>query len=552
MAESTTESVDETEYVALIAGPDIKVKSLDDAFSAELNPKGNSVILLKDCTEDVTVESGAFSFYLNGHTLTGCFKLEGGVVNFNGSLAGTTAAGAVSKIQNTGLDGNYALYCNNGNFNLAGAIEITATGENGTAIYTDGSKMTVTGGVTVNGNVETGGQGIISITNGTYNGSLIKGQNTALEVVGGKFKEDPSEFLPDGYVATLTDGYYVVSAEEITLDDLSVDESGAYLINTPQDVVTFRTLLNVTEGKNILSGVTFKLTDDIDLTGITLAAAGNDSKRFMGTFDGQGYTISNVNIQASGIQYVAFFGNVSGATIKDVTLHNVTVVGGSYTAGLVGFTRNSTIENCAVTGNIDITGTSHVAAIHAGGVVSITDCEVNGTGSITGEWDVGGISGLISAGSTTIKNNSVSGVEIKSEIGYTGGIAGRVLVGDAGITISGNDVSDVTITVDDASYSSSILLGATQTANGPVVLENTASNVDMTVAGEKETDLYDDDCVNSENVTVVTPPAPVEVGTFAELVAAIAEGKNVVLTADITTTAAIVTGGITATVDLNG
>ena len=50
----------------------------------------------------------------------------------------------------------------------------------------------------------------------------------------------------------------------------------------------------------------------------------------------------------------------------------------------------------------------------------------------------------------------------------------------------------------------------------------------------------------------VTEAAPVEVSTYDELVAALTNGGAIKLTADITTTSAITTSGITSTIDLNG
>ena len=528
-------TVADADPVAIISGTDVKVFNLDDAFTDEVNPGKNAVIMVSDYTGDVTIESGFYSFYLNGHTMTGTFKLDGGTVQFYGNLNDSSNPG---KIVNTGLDSKYAVWCSNGNFNIGSNVIIEATGENGVAAYSDGNKMIISGDVTVNGDVMTGGYGILEISNGTYNGSLIKAANTSLEVTGGKFSKDPSGFIPTGYTTKVENGYYNVVVDEITLDKLSQDNEGAYLIKTPDDVVIFRTLLNVSEGKNILSGKVFKLANDIDMADYTLPAAGSDSKRFMGTFDGQNHTISNINIEASNVNYVAFFGNISGATIKDLTLNNVTVVGGSYTAGLVGFTRNSTIENCAITGSISIAGTTHVGGIHAGGVVTIKDCEVNGTGTISGEWDVGGISGLISAGSTDISGNTVSGITVTSEIGYTGGIAGRVLVGDdKSITLADNAVNNVTITAKTAEYSSAILVGAMQTDKASVILDcNAASGATLTVAGEEKTNLYDTDCDNNSNVTITVPVAYIgDQGfkTLAQALTAAEAGETVTLLCDL-------------------
>ena len=57
----------------------------------------------------------------------------------------------------------------------------------------------------------------------------------------------------------------------------------------------------------------FRMTGDLDLTGVSLTPIGNDTVRFMGTLDGSGYTISNFGISSTGIDYVGLFGYVEGA-----------------------------------------------------------------------------------------------------------------------------------------------------------------------------------------------------------------------------------------------
>ncbi len=58
--------------------------------------------------------------------------------------------------------------------------------------------------------------------------------------------------------------------------------------------------------------------------------------------------------------------------------------------------------------------------------------------------------------------------------------------------------------------------------------------------------------VDENGVYIEAPAGPVEVATFEELVAALANGGEIKLTTDITTTAAIVTSGVTSVIDLNG
>ena len=465
-------------YVAQVAQTREKYKTLQEAFDA--TPDG-TVMLLADCTQDVHIESGYHSLYLNGYTITGTVKMSSGYLNMHGP--GT--------IQNTGVDGKYPVSCLGGNYYL-GDVTVTATAQNGVAVYSNGNKLMTNGSPVVNGNVQVDYFGIFNINGGTYNGSLICNEGGSLTVNGGSFKNDPSSLVPGGYKVAQSDGYYNVSVDErVTIDALTTDSEGAYLLKTPGDVVVFRTLLSNTEGKNILSGKVFKLADDIDMAGVTLGAAGNDNKRFMGTFDGQNNTISNVNIQGGSANQIAFFGNTSGATLKNLTLNNVTVKGGNYTAGLVGYTRNTTIENCKITGDIDIEGGSKVAAIHGGGVVSITGCEVNGTGSISGSIDVGGISGLLSEGSTTVKDNRITGITVNGN-GLTGGLIGRVIASNTALYVSDNIMTNVSVVSTASSYDQNgLAVGCLQVNNNSSVhYSNTFVNSTLTVDGDLDDTVY--------------------------------------------------------------
>jgi hypothetical protein len=75
---------------------------------------------------------------------------------------------------------------------------------------------------------------------------------------------------------------------------------------------------------------------------------------FSGTIDGQGYTISNLNVDSSaqtGEHYSSgLFGWCeSGATIKNVNIDGATVIGNHNVAVIVGYTYSIKISNCHVT-----------------------------------------------------------------------------------------------------------------------------------------------------------------------------------------------------------
>ena len=128
----------------------------------------------------------------------------------------------------------------------------------------------------------------------------------------------------------------------------------------------------------------YKLTADIDLSGMTQSPIGNASVAFTGTFDGAGHKISNINISGAG--GVGLFGVVSGATVKNVTVSGTVTSSANYVGGLIGQAKNGlTVENCV--NNCDVTGTGSANSVGgilgsyptAAGSVSITKCRNNGT-----------------------------------------------------------------------------------------------------------------------------------------------------------------------------
>lgn len=123
------------------------------------------------------------------------------------------------------------------------------------------------------------------------------------------------------------------------------------------------------------SGKTVKLGADIDLSGKKWTPIGvSASKAFKGVFDGQNYTVSNIEID-SAETYVGFFGHVGGgistdnrSEIKNLKLSNVNLTVSADKRRVAGaFVGNygalyGKISNCSVTGSITCTATAEVAS----------------------------------------------------------------------------------------------------------------------------------------------------------------------------------------------
>jgi len=183
----------------------------------------------------------------------------------------------------------------------------------------------------------------------------------------------------------------------------------------------------------------FKVTADIDF-----AAAGDingfgdrATKKFTGTFDGDGHTISNITIAQNPSTYnsTAMFCDCgAGAIIKDLTVTGATVVGTSlnankqsYAAILVGeVTHGATISNCIVDGNVTLTHTNGgrygivglIAGANHGIVINCT------------------ASGSVSATATAGSYLAVGGVVGHQTGGSPAGQIGRVITCTSTATIS--------------------------------------------------------------------------------------------------------------------
>ena len=80
---------------------------------------------------------------------------------------------------------------------------------------------------------------------------------------------------------------------------------------------------------------------------------GNNSTKFTGSYDGDGYIINGLTIDRSSNNYIGLFGYTNGATIQDLGVTNVNIKGKRWVGGLVGRVMgNSTISNCYSTGSV--------------------------------------------------------------------------------------------------------------------------------------------------------------------------------------------------------
>ena len=234
----------------------------------------------------------------------------------------------------------------------------------------------------------------------------------------------------------------------------------SYAISTPEQLAGLAVLVN---GGVTFEGTTFTLENDISLantdgtTGVrnwTPIGYDTDSP-FNGIFDGCGHKITNMTIEKTVSECISqlrgLFGNIDGATVKNLTVSGAITGDTSNTCGgvIASATGACQIANCAAYVDITSSGTTTggiVASLTgpsenssdgetdagnaSGGAESalINGCKVDATISSDGSSNsgVGGIAGNVS--NATVTNCYVKG-SVQSNAGSSnnvGGIVGRV------------------------------------------------------------------------------------------------------------------------------
>ena len=200
---------------------------------------------------------------------------------------------------------------------------------------------------------------------------------------------------------------------------------------------------NVNQGINDYSRTTVRLTNSLDFGGGVIDPIGKYGKPFKGTFDGQGYRISNLNMNSTE-QYVGLFGYTGNAKILNVILDDSCYINPKsnanelYVSGICGYcTGNCRFENCTNFGAIDadLRGTQKfIGGILGGygngeGLCHLKNNINYGPITYTGSGNEAKIGGVLG---NSIKDISIKGcanfgkitVKLNNENGWVGGIVG--------------------------------------------------------------------------------------------------------------------------------
>ena len=173
---------------------------------------------------------------------------------------------------------------------------------------------------------------------------------------------------------------------------------------------------------------TVVLASDIDFNGTTIAPIGASApKECVGTFDGQGHVISNLNVDAGSAQYAGLFGAMSAGVVKNVILDGscsvkATSASGSSGEAYVGGILGAAIQSAGAAA----TGTTSVTVEDCVNMASVTyDGGDSGSASVC----IGGVLGGSTGGAVEVRGCSNYGaVGTAGQVGgaaYLGGIVGR-------------------------------------------------------------------------------------------------------------------------------
>lgn len=294
------------------------------------------------------------------------------------------------------------------------------------------------------------------------------------------------------YAASKREGLIEPYSDVDNVDSWYSDEKTEFEIKTVDELKEFAELVN--EGTSF-AGKTVKLTADIDLKDEAWTPIGTKENPFKGTFDGGNNTVSNLKVTGEN-SYVGFFGRMSDATLKNITIKNADVEGKDTVGALIGSGYTGRIENCSVEGTISINGNYKVGGLTGEGYAVIENCSIDAKGNVTGKYlennlegdNVGGLIGYTGEGSCRIIDCSVKGIEV-SGVRKVGGLAGAA---NYGVEIKNSCVENVEVKYNSDSvpddygkpaYSIGGLVGEGQgTESSPTEIENSYVK-DTTVAG---------------------------------------------------------------------
>ena len=206
-----------------------------------------------------------------------------------------------------------------------------------------------------------------------------------------------------------------------------------YFISTVEQLRALATEVN---GGTTFSGMQIKLSNDIDLKSEEWTPIGRKDKAFQGTFDGCGYTISNLKIErgvnnSSSNADMGLFGFTSDGKVMNFTLYNAFVKAGIDVGAISGTPYTSSYSNITLAGDVKVEGYSYVGGMFGKNVykgmenltVRVNEGSYVKAESETYRTYVGGVIGFMGEGNIIISNVE-SNINVTGSTCDVGGITG--------------------------------------------------------------------------------------------------------------------------------
>jgi filamentous hemagglutinin family protein len=274
--------------------------------------------------------------------------------------------------------------------------------------WTTGASLTLSAyrNVDVEANITSTGGGAVTLyadNTGTGTGTVAFTAGDKVSTSGGTGPATVAIYYnPTGSSTSVNATKYTAASQTSYSGDVSHGTLTTYmLVNTVYD------LQNITNNLSGASAV-YALGTNIDASvtsgwnsgqGFVPIGAGHT---FLGTLNGQGYSISNLFIDQTSTTYVGLFGIAQG-TITDFNLVNANITGGAFPA----ITGGVAAENFGTISLVTISGSVSGGGEGVGGLVGINFA---GAGDLITE----------TSSSATVKDTGASGVNF-----YTGGLVGE-------------------------------------------------------------------------------------------------------------------------------
>ena len=174
------------------------------------------------------------------------------------------------------------------------------------------------------------------------------------------------------------------------------DADGTYLIGSPDELMWFNQNAKMTDSARLTADIC--INEDVTADTASLykwTPISNYDKRYTGSFDGAGHTVSGLYIATtSGAKCTAMFGYAgTGSKISNLTLAASIITGtAKYTGGIAGDAYD--MQNCHVLKSVTVTGTQYVGGVAGYVDHSISKCSNAATVTASSSY-VGGVTGYM-------------------------------------------------------------------------------------------------------------------------------------------------------------